>query len=418
MAASPSVAPLNAQVSGHDLVYVRAADPAGEVIVVDAASGTVAGRAPFGVPSRDWSVVYRAEGSGGGTVIKAIDPLTGATLRERAVNGAQLELPSVGLLPEPAGLSPNGQWLVLQGRRGASSTQSTFVVVKTALSQAPTPIELGPDFVYDALSNNGGTLFLEERTYPGRPSGAGYRVRAYDVASRTLLEGNVADKGTVGEMSGTRVAALPSPDGVWMYSLYMRPDRPFIHAVNMSDRYSVCLFLPTGRATSSGEDDLAWTFVPSPDGKRAYAVNTLKGVVAAIDLVNVKLAGAVTLPFAAKADEPGALGRIARWFFPVAEAKSEGFAAAAVSPDGKTLYALGGFGDGIFAVDLESLTIVKRHLSALHNLVGLGVSADGASLYSTDGGGVLLRIDARSGDITARIPLPARANKILRVVSR
>ncbi len=399
-----------------DLIFARAMEQDAELVVIDADTGKTLRRFPGGVPSPDWSLVYRAEFSSGNTLLRAIDTSTGVTLRERVLTGRYLyELPLVGL-GEAAGLSPNGQWLALRARGADNVTKSAFLVVDTDLRAPSTLVELPGDFAYDAVASSGSTLYLEEHVYPGRPSGAGYRIRAYDLRAGQLLAGAIADKGTSGDMAGTRVAALPSPDGQWVYSLYTRPDKPFIHALNMTDKYSVCLFLPS-KSTGNGEEQLAWSFTPSPDGRRAYAVNALMGVVAEVDRMSAQITHSATFSVV-RADEPSLPEALLRWFVPIAEAKAEGFSHAVVSPDGKTLYLTGDFGRRILALSTKTLEVTKR-IATSTPVMGLGVSRDGTRLYAiANDGRSLLRMDARSGDALGSAWLETRALRILRVASR
>ena len=102
---SPTPAPL----ASGDVIYARAADPAGGLLVIDVESGKTIRTLPWGAVAPDWSVIYRAENASGGTAIRAYDVATGAMLRERVINGPYVyDLPTVGMVGEPAGLSPNG----------------------------------------------------------------------------------------------------------------------------------------------------------------------------------------------------------------------------------------------------------------------------------------------------------------------
>ncbi len=399
-----------------DVLYARAIWPSQDLVVLDAATGRELRRLPWGVPMRDWSVVYSAEFASGNTVLRALDAATGKVLRERLLGGPYLyELPIVGAAGEPGGLSPNGRWLALRARGVDSVTRSAFLVIGTDLRGPSTLVELEGNFGFDAIGDGGDTLYVEEHLPPARPID-GYRIRAYDLKTSSLLPGAIVDKAATGDrMTGWRVAALPSPDGQWLHSLYTSVDQPFIHGLNLPGKFSVCLFLPT-RGTGNGEEQVAWTFAPAPDGRTAYAVNALMGVVAAVDLANARITSSATFSVA-RADGLGPLEALLRWFVPVAEAKAEAFSSAVVSPDGKTLFVVGGFGRGVLAVATDTLAVRSR-LSTSTQIVGLGVSRDGSRLYVTESDGrALLQLDAASGTVLSRSALPGPIGRILRVAS-
>jgi len=419
-AASPAASPVTSPSQG-DLLYTRDLGPSQGITVVDASTGAVVRRLPWGVPSPDWSVVYRAEGSQS-TVLRVLDAATGATLREHALPGPYAyESPVFGPLGDPVGLSPNGQWLALRTR----GMRSGFLVMGTTPASPTTPLAstslaLDGDFSFDALSSSGTTLYLEERLPPGRPID-GYRIRAYDLGTRSLVPGAVVDKSETGDrMSGERVAALASGDGTWLHSLYVRGDgsAPFVHALNLTERWALCLFLPTAGTGGTGEEQFAWTLAAAPDGRRAYVVNTLAGVVTELDLREPKL-GRTAKFVVASADQPSPLEALARWFMPVAAAKSEMFSTAVVSPDGATLYAVGDFGGAILAISTATLSIAWRIRPRAGGVLGLGVSPDGARLYATtSAGSAILRIDAANGSVLGSATAAAQIGRIFRVASR
>src|SRR5439155_1707190 len=62
--------------------------------------------------------------------------------------------------PAPTGLSPNGRWLVLVGPSGATSS---FAVIDTGLLKVVAVAEVPGAFTYDAISDDGSSLYLTER---------------------------------------------------------------------------------------------------------------------------------------------------------------------------------------------------------------------------------------------------------------
>src|SRR5262249_53289369 len=153
-------------------------------------------------------------------------------------------------------------------------------------------IDLDGDFAFDALSSDGASLYLIENL---ATPGLGYKVRCYDLRAGTLLPGAVVDKTAISEtMRGTRSTTVVSPSGQWVYSLYLNEaGGPFIHALNLTDRWSVCIFLP-----KAGKDDwekqLLWSLAQTQDGRTIYAANGALGTIAVMDTNNMNIRRTVT----------------------------------------------------------------------------------------------------------------------------
>ncbi len=234
-----------------DRLYVRDGNgvPANRLSVIDAGSGTRVQDLPLGVPSPDWSTLYVTERGIEQTTVRALEPQTGQALRETTITG-RFALPEEGSAGTPRGLSPNGRWLTLaRGLTYAATTTSHLAVIDTAFAQPPKYVNLDGDFSFDALSNDGASLYLIETLPPTGTAtpGLGYKVRLYDMRTATLQPGVIVDKTAIAQtMSGTRQSSMVSPDGQWVYSLYLNQAKgPFIHMLNLNGRFSVCIFLPT-----------------------------------------------------------------------------------------------------------------------------------------------------------------------------
>jgi DNA-binding beta-propeller fold protein YncE len=93
------------------------------------------------------------------------------------------------------------------------------------------------------------------------------------------------------------------------------------------------------------------------------------------------------------------------------------FAAATVSPDGKTLYASGDFGTRVYVFDTASLTLTTRYAVA-GGVTGLAMSPDGARLYAIAGES-LVRLDPATGQELGRTATGfIGMSRILHVASR
>lgn len=258
-------------------------------------------------------------------------------------------------------------------------------------------MDLDGTFSFDALSNDGTSLYLIE-TLPHDSTttpGLGYKVRVYDLATGVLQPGVVVDKTAIAQtMSGIQQSSVMSPDGQWVYSLYLNQAKgPFIHALNLNGRYAFCIFLPT-----TGKDDvekqMLWSLAQTPDGRRLYAVNGALGTVADVDTAQPAVRRTVTLPMTA-ASRPGIMARAENWLIPSASAKRFLTGGTALTPDGQTLFVIAE--RGVLAVSTSDLTVRGRFLPEM-SLDSVTVSPNGAHLYAVSSeNGKMLWLDPTSG---------------------
>jgi hypothetical protein len=268
----------------------------GRLAVVDAATGEQLRTLPSGLSNRDWSTMYTAECREGKTTVSAIALASGQTARARTIDGCY-SLPPAGVVGV-AGLSPTGKWLALAElglpRPPGTPTpgylgQSRFVVLDTDLIQPPIFVDLKGHFAIDAVDGAGRSLYLIE-DLPATASasiGAPYQVRRYDLATRSLDAGAIADKSAAEPiMDGLRQTSVASADGQWLYSLYLNNvTGPFIHALNLDNRFALCLDLPAA-GKGDVEKQMLWTLALAPDGRKLYAANGALGLVAQLDPAN------------------------------------------------------------------------------------------------------------------------------------
>lgn len=412
-----------------DLVYIlSAADTpgGGRLKLLHGATGAVARDLLGGTLSPDGTTLFATEPYGGpgriATTLEAYDVATGALQRKTVVDG-DYALPAVQIDGTSGGLSPNGRWLALgsTAHGGFGSLQSGFVVLDTAFARPPQRVDLDGDFRFDALADDGASLFLAELIAP--PTAAGpsdYRVRRYDLRRGALDSGVIVDKSGVGveAMQGDRVAAVATASGEWLYSLYVKgADGPFIHALNLNNAFAVCIDLPragpgASAATAAGEIPFAWSLALAPDGATLYAVNAASGQVAVLDRSTLKLRTAQLALTRLHADGP--LVWLQRWLEPAkAQAKRLPGGGAALSQDGRTLFALGE--RGLAMIDTATLTVRSRALTD-RTFDGLALSPDGARLYAISAeAGALLQIDAATGTLSAELRLAFYPGRLLRV---
>jgi hypothetical protein len=193
------------------------------------------------VSSADHSVRYTASRAGGGTAIRALSHGTITSVLH--VEGAW-GIPAVTSVGLAGGLSPDGRLLVLvqpatyQGLR----TESSFLLVGANKLKVLRTVTVPGEFGFDAISPDRKTLYLIE--HRNSSNLVQYVVRAYNLATNTLVSRAVVAKGEGETMQGYPVSRATSKTGAWVYTLYTRQTgKPFIHALNTSRRFAVCIDL-------------------------------------------------------------------------------------------------------------------------------------------------------------------------------
>ena len=203
-------------------------------------------------------------------------------------------------------------------------------------------------------------------------------------------------------MAGYHKAAVASPGGDWLYSLYLRPRSgiPFVHALNLDKGYAFCIDLPDVRPRQEIRPDL-WGLALSPGGETLYVVNGAAGIAHEIDTAGAAVRRSVELE--APGAGSGLLERLLVLLAPVARAKVGVVNPVVLAPDGGTLYALGA--TGILVVDTEDLEVRGHYLSGYeYHLNSLAVSGDGKALYAVSlEPNRLLRLEPETGKIVAAV---------------
>ena len=370
-----------------------------ELTVINADTGRSERTLPLGAAAPDWSRLYTIDQQSGKSMLRALNPASGSVLHETALDGS-FEFPPVTLSGIPGGLSPNGKWLAVAGRGqdGYAVGKSRFMVFDTSFSQTPRRVELDGNFGFDALSNDGNRLYLIENL----PVQGRYQVRMYDLIAGRLAPQVVIDKTRgVAPMSGTRLYGLPSPDGQWLYSMFINgPSGPFIHALNLGSNYAWCINL-----SSTGKEDRSkqryWALAMRPDGSAIYAVNSALGIATQVDMTN-----------------PPRIRRTAT--FPVVPARAAEVSAsrymagkAALSHDGLTLFAPAE--TGVIAIDTRTLSVQAQYLQD-RTIDGIAMSPDGAWLYGMSADrGTLLQVDPATGTIGAEVSAAGTSSSLIGV---
>jgi DNA-binding beta-propeller fold protein YncE len=363
------------------------------------------------VGSPDGSVFYTLDAASPST-LHWVDAKSGRAITQLGLAGSYSFADERQL--GPSGLSPNGRWLVLVGEAG---TSSKFAVIDTALVKLAAVAQVPGPFTYDAISDDGTSLYLIERITPqtarqlGLNTTYGYRVRVYDVPGAKLSETLVVDvklaSQTVGDsnaetrvdgiMNGIYQSSVPSRDGLWNFSFYYNPNRgPFIHVLHLDSRNAFCILdLPI--VSGGYEKRLAWSLALTPSGQTLYAVNGALGLVSSIDAATLKVTRTATI-----AGLPS----------PNAAAPSVS-SSATVAQDARKLWFAAA--RGVALVDTRDFALRGMFLPD-QVVTSISLSPDGSRLYALSALGTVWMIEATTGRELAQIPAHG-ATALLRVAT-
>ncbi|GAC1644427.1 MAG: hypothetical protein NVS9B11_14750 [Candidatus Dormibacteraceae bacterium] len=380
---------------GDYKLYVATSDQR-QIAVIDSRSHTIDRRLPLGTPTSDWGHLYSVSGR----TLNDTDPLTGLIVRSLKLPGDDYSLPSVTLSGMPGGLSQNGRWLVLNAVNVQSAnallSATRFLVVNTSFSSAPQRVDLNGYYQFDAVSNGGDYLYLIE--YLTRTD---YRVRMYEVNAGQLNPQVIVDKSEPqASMTGLRLSGIPSKDGAWLFSIYVREKtHPFIHALNLQGApAALCIDLP-GPGYQSDGHAMMWTMAMSSDGSYLYAANGSLGVVSEVN------SAATSRPGLARTVHVDTGQSSASLFVNDVQAKMMGSNAAVVSLDGKTLVTAGK--SGIVWIDTNGMRTTRRALTDWM-VWSLALSPDGQNLYALNDSGKIAELSMASGQANATFDPGAR----------
>ena len=372
--------------------------------LVEAATGEVQDMAiPDGTPATNWRRVVSARIDGGETIVRddIVQPgLGGAELRV----AGHWRLPTVGLDPVPAGRSLDGSTVVLvQGAYNPDAGVSRFAIlqhftlgaVQTA-GDAPLrltrTIELPGAFEYDTMSPNGAILYVVQHL--DGAAGGHYQVRAVDVATGVMRDAVIVDKTHPDEtMAGSPIAQVRRPNGL-VLTLYRGPEHPFIHALNSTDAWAVCIDLPKGASNVDAAAGLDWGLVSGSGDTWVFAVNASLGLAVEIDPTQLSVRRSASIGTTAAAPivlakfghgEVGPIGR-----------------RVVASPDGKLLFAAGA--NGLTVVKTADLAVVRTVLAG-SAIDALGITPDGRTLFALlRDGGRIVAVDTESGHALGSVP--------------
>jgi hypothetical protein len=218
----------------------------------------------------------------------------------------------------------------------------------------------------DAVTNDARKLFLIHHYRSGR-----YAVQALDLVRGRLWTATLREKGKAEQplMTGQAADQVGSKDGTWLLTLYLntRKHMAFVHALNLRKAYAVCIDLPSNTHRIRFLRDYSLSLAPDGD---VYAANGTLGVIARVDL---KKQSAVDL----------------RSFSP---SRSGGFAASALSSNGRVLFFTSG--RTLWSYDTV-FDVLRGPVRAGSPIIGLAFSHDGRRVFAARADGGVAAFDAK-----------------------
>ncbi len=243
---------------------------------------------PAGLTDLDHQRVYIASpaaGTDARTTISVLDTRSGRPVRTVTIAGSYS---TADQGTTDSMLSGDGHWLALREQHPPVGA-TVIALLDTVQGKLVKTIHLIGNFTLDAVSPQGTMLYLLEYYEAGTSH---YNVRAYDVQSGQLLQGDIADKNDLDEkMQGAFLTRWLSADGTMAYTLYINSEqnKAFIHILWLTDStagtpfpmLARCADLPVGKDAALLR---YYTLALSQDGQTLYAANAALGLMASLNL--------------------------------------------------------------------------------------------------------------------------------------
>jgi hypothetical protein len=384
--------------SGDYRLY-EATSQSSQIAVIDSRTHAILRFLPLGTPSPDWKHLYSVKLD----TLADLDPETGTTLHTLRLQG-DYQLPPATLNGMPGGLSQDGRWLTLESLDPTTAVPSTtrLLLIDTSYASPPRRIDLDGFFSFDAVSNDGMRVYLVEYVSP-----AAYHVRMYDVSAGRLDPNIIFDKSDGSEaMTGLRLAGVPSPDGHWLYSMYVREGMsPFVHALSLDGPVAFCIDLP-GAGYSSDANAFHWSIAMPATGAHLFATNAATGVASELNI------SSDAMPALARSVSIGSGDSVAGGLAQAVQAKELGANASVITPDGKILVTAGS--SGIVWIETEGLHAGTRLLNDW-TVTSLALSPDGKVLWALNDAGRIAEIQMASRQVAATFGAEAYPLALMRV---
>ena len=403
-AARPAVTSHAAPADGlQDMLVLRSGTGSQAAFLAQTTGGLPSLSLPLGILDRTGHTLYAAQDEpSGSSLIRAIDVASGRTLRQLRINGSfssrsgdysvgsvwplgvngSKSPPARGTLVAPASAAPsahvaiparggypadgsqvltalsfNGRWLALRST-DSDQANTRVVVIDTGAMRPVADQRIGGAFGLDAIGNDGRLVYLIQ-SLPARGFGV-YQVRSYQVGHASVDARVVVAPGEVpGSMSGEAWSRAWSPDGSWLYTLYVQSDgHVFVHALHLAARETRCIDFPA--LSNSVQEASHFTLSVAPDGRALYAVNPVLGLAVAVRAL------------------PGGKVIVAHLRMR-AGSPQRTQSAAAIAPDGRTVFVA--TGAGVWAIDVRALTLRQVYVR-YQEVASVALSGDGQRLYA------------------------------------
>lgn len=366
-------------------------DEDGSVSLLDPETGEALFEVPGATATPDRSALLTTDATGGKTLLQSRDPVTGAVTGSTTLDGeltVRTVSPkggAVALMPGPKGV----------GLYEAGSRERTSLTVSYLDDRPPRAYDLPGNVEPEMFSSDEDGLFVLQFEPPLEPTG--YAVRRLDLATGEVEDTDSPQVELNPRMRGRARAQVLDPQGTFLFTLYTVPndgqpvydaeadeDSPryaFVHAINLEEEWSFCIFLPTPMGTV---DEAAVGLGVTPDGSELVVADAGSATVARIDTAELEVTRTSTIE-----DLRGNSQK----------------ASVALTDDG-TLYLTSGA--TILEMDLATLQ-VSAAWAVDGPITGLGLSASGRELRVANRG-VITLVDRGSRRETGVLDAPGRGN--------
>jgi hypothetical protein len=243
------------------------------------------------------------------------------------------------------------------------------------------------------FSSNEDGLFVLQFEPPLDPTG--YAVRRLDLATGEVKDTDSPQVELNPRMRGRARAQVLDPQGTFLFTLYTVPndgqpvydaeadeDSPryaFVHAINLEEEWSFCIFLPTPMGTV---DEAAVGLGLTPDGSELVVADAGSATVARIDTAELEVTRTASIE----------------------DLRANSQKASVALTDDGTLYLTAGA--TIFEMDLATLQ-VSAAWTVDGAITGLGLSASGRELRVANRG-VITLVDRATRRETGVLQAPGR----------
>jgi hypothetical protein len=370
-------------------------------VTVSLATGAVVVDDPAAVPAPDGSRLYTEAVRDGSTAIATLDAATGDVVATASVpgeldvriasgSGERLAL----MEPLPPGIDA---WTPVP------RATTSIVVADPTGEVEPRTYDLRGNFEPEAFSLDDARMFLIEYLPAEAPQA--YRVRSLDLATGRVTSVAGRFKTPAQRMPGIRLRQVFAPNGTQLYTLYSSRSPgyapgyetsgsygygagedtwsegdivTFVHVLNLRNGWAYCVGMPKALWDQPAS---AQAMATGPDGRSLFVVDSVRGIVAEMDTESLQVLRTNRIDFGDGVGER---------------------TSALVSADGSTLF-VGTTGDeGAAVTAIDATTLMERDRWAMPvSVSGLGLSADGLSLYVGSGNRLLVVDPADGRELTS-----------------